>query len=119
MNRPMRTISGVLVALVALVLSTTAATAPAVAAPDPVTALAGSGTVNDPWVPMREAHTTCESTTLFGNYSGGVHRDPIVVLPRGTWIGVRYITGDGRSAMSLWHNHSQWGFLLRSCFAFD
>ncbi|MEU5695288.1 hypothetical protein [Actinosynnema sp. NPDC020468] len=80
---------------------------------------AGSGTVSDPWVPMREAHTTCESTTLFGNYGGGVHRDPIVVLPRGTWIGVRYVTSDGRSADVLWHNHSQWGFLLRSCFSFD
>ncbi|MFI9011057.1 hypothetical protein ACIGNX_27865 [Actinosynnema sp. NPDC053489] len=119
MNRSKRTTAGVLAALVALVLSAFAGAAPAVATPGPVTALAGSGTVNDPWVPMREAHTTCDSTTLFGNYSGGTHQDPIVVLPRGTWIGVRYITGDGRSAMVLWHNHSQWGFLLRSCFAFD
>ncbi|QQQ74130.1 hypothetical protein IOD16_23245 [Saccharothrix sp. 6-C] len=109
----------VLLVLAGAVLALTGITGPASAQPDPITALAGSGTVNDPWVPMREAHTTCESTTLFGNYYGGVHRDPIVVLPRGTWIGVRYITSDGRSADVLWHNHSQWGFMLRSCFAFD
>ncbi|HEX6342254.1 hypothetical protein [Umezawaea sp.] len=107
-------------AIVLLAAALSTSVAPASAAPgSPVTVQAGSGTVSDPWVPMREAHTTCESTTLFGNYSGGVHRDPIVVLPRGTWIGVRYITGDGRSADVLWHNHSQWGFMLRSCFAFD
>jgi hypothetical protein len=107
-------------ALLAAILSASVAATPASAAPDsPITAQGGSGTVGDPWVPMREAHTTCDSATLFGNYSGGVHRDPIVVLPRGTWIGVRYVTGDGRSADVLWHNHSQWGFLLRSCFAFD
>ncbi|NUT91045.1 MAG: hypothetical protein HOY78_03355 [Saccharothrix sp.] len=80
---------------------------------------AGSGTLNDPWVPMRSAHTTCESTTLFGNYYNGAHYDPIASLPRGTWIGVRYITGDGRSADVLWHYHDKWGFMLRSCFAFD
>ncbi len=80
----------------------------------------GSGTVNDPWVPMRSAHTTCQSTTLFGNYSGSRgHTDPIASLPTGTWLGVRYVTSNNYSADVLWHNHGQWGFLLRSCFAFD
>ncbi|MGA8114750.1 MAG: hypothetical protein WCA46_13885 [Actinocatenispora sp.] len=80
----------------------------------------GSGTVNDPWVPMREAHTTCQSATLFGNYSGSAgHSNPIASLPAGTWIGVRYVTSNNYSADVLWHNHGQWGFMLRSCFAFD
>jgi hypothetical protein len=75
---------------------------------------AGSGTVNDPWVPMRNATVICQSATLWGNYSGGVHRTPIATYYAGAGIGVRYITGDGRSAMvHPWG--AGWGFMLRSC----
>lgn len=78
----------------------------------------GSGTVSDPWVPMRSAHVTCQTATLFGNYSNHHHSDPIATLTVGTWIGVRYVTSDNYSADVLWHYHGQWGFMLRSCFAF-
>ena len=78
----------------------------------------GSGTVNDPWVPMRGAHTACDSTTLWGNYSGGSgHSDARLVLPRGTYIGVRYLTSDRNSGM-VHPNGLGWGFMLRSCIAF-
>jgi hypothetical protein len=80
---------------------------------------AGSGTVNDPWVPMRNAHTTCQSTGLYGNYTNGQHLNKITDLPAGTYIGVRYITSDGRSADVLWHGGGTWGFMLTSCFAFS
>mgnify|MGYP001085449358 CR=1 FL=1 len=105
-------------ALAALFGATTAQAAP-VAESGPIGALAGSGTVNDPWVPMRNARTTCQSTTLFGNYTpGSGHASPITVLPANTWLGVRYITSDGNSADVLWHDGDKWGFLLRSCFTF-
>jgi hypothetical protein len=75
---------------------------------------AGSGTVNDPWVPMRNATVVCHSATLFGNYSNGDHRDPIRPYYYGHGVGVRYITNDGYSAMV--HPWGEgWGFMLRSC----
>lgn len=110
-----RLLGGVL-ALATAGLTLTVA-APATAAPATITS--GNGTVNSPWVPMLSAHTTCQSTGLYGNYYNGRHLDKITDLPAGTWIGVRYITSDGRSADVLWHNHGTWGFMLTSCFAFD
>ncbi|HEY0641055.1 MAG TPA: hypothetical protein VGD67_25770 [Pseudonocardiaceae bacterium] len=78
---------------------------------------AGSGTVSDPWVPMRSATVVCQSATLWGNYSGGSHSNPIATYYYGAGIGVRYITGDGRSAMvHPWGDG--WGFMLRSCIQF-
>ena len=71
--------------------------------------------------PARADYTTpsrvsCESATLFGNYTSGVgHRDPIVVLPQGTRVGFRYTTDDRNSAMVLWYQGGVWGFMLRSC----
>jgi len=74
----------------------------------------GSGTVNDPWVPMRNATVVCQSATLFGNYSGGSHSNPIATYGYGAGIGVRYLTSDGRSSMvHPWG--AGWGFMLRSC----
>ena len=103
---------GLAAATAALALTAAAGTATAASPRD------GSGTVNDPWVPMRDAHTTCQSTGIYGNYSGGQHRDKIADLPQGTDIGVRYVTSDGRSADVLWHAGGTWGFMLRSCFSF-
>jgi hypothetical protein len=80
---------------------------------------AGSGTVSSPWVPARNIHTTCDSTTLFGNYTPGQgHSDPIAVLPTATWLSARYVTSDGNSVMALWHGGDVWGFLLQSCVAY-
>jgi hypothetical protein len=78
----------------------------------------GSGTVGDPWVPMRNAHVTCQTAGLYGNYSNGHHSNKIKDLPAGTWLGVRYRTSDGNSADVLWHDGDKWGFMLTSCFAF-
>lgn len=100
------------VATAALALTTATGTATA------ATPRSGSGTLHDPWVPMRDAHTTCQSTGLYGNYTNGQHLNKITDLPQGTWIGVRYITSDGRSADVLWHGGGTWGFMLTSCFAF-
>jgi hypothetical protein len=79
----------------------------------------GSGTVSDPWVPAVNIHTTCQSTTLFGNYTPGQgHSDPIASLPAGTWLTARYVTSDGNSDMALWKDGGVWGFLLQSCVAY-
>ncbi|OLR95142.1 hypothetical protein [Actinokineospora bangkokensis] len=84
------------------------------------TAQSGSGTINDPWQPTRAAHISCQSATLFANYSPTEgHRDPIATLYQGNYIGVRYITSNGYSADVFWHGTSQWGFLLRSCFTLN
>ncbi|WP_326836483.1 hypothetical protein VSH64_16485 [Amycolatopsis rhabdoformis] len=86
----------------------------------PQSAQSGSGTISDPWVPTRAAHITCQTATLFGNYTPGQgHADPIDTLVQGNYIGVRYITADHYSADVFWHGKSKWGFLLRSCFSLD
>ncbi|WP_424185082.1 hypothetical protein ACOBQX_24760 [Actinokineospora sp. G85] len=80
----------------------------------------GSGTINDPWNPTRAAHITCDTATLFANYSaGGGHRDPIATLHKGNYIGVRYITSNNYSADVFWHGTSKWGFVLRDCFTLN
>ncbi|EWC64071.1 hypothetical protein UO65_0598 [Actinokineospora spheciospongiae] len=87
---------------------------------DTVGALSGSGTISDPWNPTHAAHITCNSATLFANYSPSAgHRDPIATLSQGNYIGVRYITSNNYSADVFWHGTSQWGFLLRSCFSLN
>ncbi|MEU5691771.1 hypothetical protein [Actinosynnema sp. NPDC020468] len=59
---------------------------------------------------------TCQTATLFGNYSpGSGHSDPITTLKAGTRVGFRYETGD--SANVLWYQDSVWGFVQRSCVA--
>lgn len=103
-----------LVALVAAVLPLTAATAPAAAS-----ARGGAGTLTNPWVPPLNAHTTCATTGIYGNYFHGQHLDKITDLPANTYVLVRYITSDGRSADVLWHDGGTWGFILTSCFAFS
>ncbi|MCR6487553.1 hypothetical protein M8542_32475 [Amycolatopsis sp. OK19-0408] len=105
-------------ACVAALLAGTAAGLAAV--PAAATVQSGSGTIGDPWVPTRAAHITCETATLFGNYTAGQgHSDPIATLVRGNYIGVRYITADHNSADVFWHGTSKWGFLLRDCFALN
>ncbi len=95
--------------------------APAVAdATDATGVTGGSGTISDPWNPTRAAHISCDSATLFANYSAsGGHRDPIATLYRGNYIGVRYITSNNYSADVFWHGTSRWGFVLRSCFTLN
>lgn len=89
-------------------------------APAEATVQSGIGTIGDPWVPTRAAHITCDTATLFGNYTAGQgHSDPIATLVRGNYIGVRYITSDHNSADVFWHGTSKWGFLLRGCFSLD
>lgn len=78
----------------------------------------GSGTVSDPWIPSRNAHTDCQSTGLYGNYYGGLHRDWILDMPFNRYLQVRYLTSDGRSADVFYVYGSQWGFAPTSCFHF-
>ena len=123
-NKIVRKVTLGIVAIAAAVLSMTAATVPASAAPATnlaPTAIAqrGSGTVSDPWVPMLQAHITCNTAGIYGNYSGGSHKSWITDLPVGTPIGVRYITSDGRSSDVLWHGGGTWGFVLASCWALN
>jgi hypothetical protein len=82
--------------------------------------MSGSGTVDDPWVPMKNATIVCDSATQFGNYTPGVgHSDPINTLYRGTAIGVRYETSDHNSVMAYYAAaNTKWGFILRSCVQF-
>ena len=96
-----------------------ASPAPA-AAPAAVHPMAGSGTVDDPWVPMKNATIVCDSATQFGNYTPGVgHSDPINTLYRGYAIGVRYETSDHNSVMAFYAGATtKWGFVLRSCVQF-
>ncbi|MGK3205842.1 hypothetical protein [Amycolatopsis sp. MEPSY49] len=96
------------------------AAAAVTAAPAHATVQSGSGTIGDPWVPTRAAHITCQTATLFGNYTPGQgHSDPIATLVQGNYIGVRYITADHYSADVFWHGTSKWGFLLRDCFTLN
>lgn len=109
MTRRIRTAAALAVAVAALT-----------AAPADATVQSGSGTITDPWVPTRAAHVTCQTATLFGNYTPGQgHSDPIATLVQGNYIGVRYITADHYSADVFWHGTSKWGFLLRDCFALN
>lgn len=80
----------------------------------------GSGTVTDPWVPMKNATIVCDSATQFGNYTpGSGHSDPINTLYRGYAIGVRYETSDHNSVMAYYAGaDTKWGFVLRSCVQF-
>jgi hypothetical protein len=111
MNSRSRNMLRMLAVIVALVSSLIVMVAPANAD--------GSGTVNSPWVPARNIHTTCDSTTLFGNYTPGQgHSNPIAVLPEATWLSARYVTSDGNSVMALWNGGGVWGFLLQSCIAY-
>lgn len=82
--------------------------------------MSGSGTVSDPWVPMKNATIVCDSATQFGNYTPGVgHSDPINTLYRGYAIGVRYETSDRNSVMAFYSGATtKWGFVLRSCVQF-
>ena len=102
----------------------TAGAAQAVSAPHATTSvvhpMSGSGTVDDPWVPMKNATIVCDSATQFGNYTPGVgHSDPINTLYRGYQIGVRYETPDHNSVMAYYANAvTKWGFVLRSCVQF-
>ncbi|WBQ05405.1 hypothetical protein [Kribbella sp. CA-293567] len=114
-------------ALLALSVAAVALLAPAAQAnavefdPDDASATMqrGTGTLTDPWVPMLSARTTCDSTTLFGNYSSSTgHRDPIVTLPAGTWMGVRYLVRGGYSANVLWHGGDKWGFMRDDCISY-
>jgi hypothetical protein len=103
-----------------------AATGTAQAAPAPhmaasvVHPMDGSGTVDDPWVPMKTATIVCDTATQFGNYTPGAgHSDPINTLVRGTQIGVRYETSDHNSVMAYYAPaNTKWGFVLRSCVQF-
>lgn len=102
----------------------TAGTAQASSAPRAASAvvrpMSGSGTVDDPWVPMKNATIVCDSATQFGNYTPGVgHSDPINTLYRGYAIGVRYETPDRNSVMAYYAGaNTKWGFVLRSCVQF-
>jgi len=90
------------------------------ATPGTVRPMDGSGTVSDPWVPMKNATIVCDSATQFGNYTPGVgHSDPINTLYRGYAIGVRYETSDRNSVMAYYAGaNTKWGFVLRSCVQF-
>lgn len=89
------------VAVAAAALVATATTATASSAPEDLT------------TPSR---ISCDSATLFGNYTPGVgHRDPITTLLRADRVGFRYTTDDGVSAVVLWYQGQVWGFVLRSC----
>ncbi len=90
------------------------------ASPAVVHPMDGSGTVSDPWVPMKNATIVCDSATQFGNYTPGAgHSDPINTLYRGYAIGVRYETDDRNSVMAYYAGaNTKWGFVLRSCVQF-
>lgn len=111
-----------LLATTAVLGMATAGTAQAssTAAPAVVHPMSGSGTVDDPWVPMKNATIVCDSATQFGNYTPGVgHSDPINTLYRGYAIGVRYETSDHNSVMAYYAGaNTKWGFVLRSCVQF-
>jgi hypothetical protein len=96
--------------------SATASTAPSV-----TRLLDGSGTVDDPWVPVRPATIICQSATQFGNYSpGSGHSTPINTLYYGYQIGVRYETSDHYSVMAKYSDAvTHWGFILRSCIQYN
>ncbi|MGC4936760.1 hypothetical protein [Kribbella sp. DT2] len=84
-----------------------------------VTAQRGTGTLEDPWVPMLSARITCDTATLFGNYSPeDGHKNKIKELEAGTWMGVRYIVAGGYSANVLWHGGDKWGFLRKDCLSY-
>ncbi|MEV8377378.1 hypothetical protein AB0P21_31855 [Kribbella sp. NPDC056861] len=114
-------------AVLALPFATLALLAPATQAhavdvnPDgpSATTQRGTGTLTDPWVPMLSARITCNTATLFGNYSAGTgHLNPIKELPAGTWMGVRYIVSGGYSANVLWHGGDKWGFMRKDCISY-
>lgn len=102
------------------VVTAGAAQAAPSAAPSVVRPMSGSGTVSDPWVPMKTARIICQSATQFGNYTPGVgHSDPINTLYYGYDIGVRYETADHNSVMAYYAGaNTKWGFVLRSCVQF-
>ncbi len=103
---------------------TTAGTAQASSAPKVTSAVMrpmdGAGTVDDPWVPVKNATIVCDSATQFGNYTPGAgHSDPINTLYRGYVVGVRYETSDHYSVMAKYSDATtKWGFILRSCVQF-
>lgn len=102
----------------------TVGTAQASSAPQATSAamhpMSGSGTVDDPWVPVKNATIVCDSATQYGNYTPGAgHSDPINTLYRGAQIGVRYETSDHNSVMAKYSDAvTKWGFILRSCVQF-
>ena len=59
------------------------------------------------------AIVTCESATLYGNYSPP--KDPIRVLPYGDKVGLKPKSGNASWALVLDYGRPVWGFLLRSC----
>ena len=117
-SKPARKVLVGLLAMAMTLLIAGTAASPATASES--TVQSGSGTVSNPWVPPRNAHTTCQTTGIYGNYSIPEHKhlDKFADLPHWTYIVVRYITSDGRSADVYWVNGKRWGFVLTSCFVF-
>lgn len=83
-----------------------------------VTPMAGSGTVNDPWVPSKSATIVCQSATVWGNYDGTSHSTPLGTVYYGDTVSVRYETSDHNSVMAYSARANTWGFILRSCVQF-
>jgi hypothetical protein len=83
-----------------------------------VSVLAGSGTVNDPWVPSKSATIVCDSATVWGNYNGTSHSTPLGTVIRNDTVSVRYETSDHNSVMAYSARANTWGFILRSCVQF-
>ncbi len=84
----------------------------------PMTATAGSGTVNDPWVPSKSATIVCQSATIWGNYNGSTHSTPLGTVYYGDTVSVRYETSDHNSVMAYSARANTWGYILRSCVQF-
>jgi hypothetical protein len=62
------------------------------------------------------AIVTCQSATLYGNYSPTAGpRDPIAVLGYGNKVGIRQDAGYPSWAVVLDYGPDVWGFMLRSC----
>ncbi|RKH09108.1 hypothetical protein D7V97_17510 [Corallococcus sp. CA053C] len=62
------------------------------------------------------AIVTCQSATMYGNYSTtSGPRDPIRTLGYGDKVGIRQDAGTASWAVILDYGPDDWGYLLRSC----
>ncbi|QSQ26121.1 hypothetical protein JY651_14835 [Pyxidicoccus parkwayensis] len=73
------------------------------------------GTVTE-MVYTDHAIVTCQSATMYGNYSTtSGPRDPIRTLYYGDKVGIRQDAGTASWAVILDYGPDDWGYLIRSC----
>jgi hypothetical protein len=75
----------------------------------------GEGRVSEA-VYTDHAIVTCQSATLFGNYTpGSGGSSPRYTMYYGNKVGIRRDAGDGYMAMVLDYGPNVWGYVLRGC----